>query len=71
MPSFFYSLNGFLEFWDFSGLVASNALGIGAVSFASKSGTSFGDGTEVAELVEVPRSCFDFACETEIKRAKI
>ena len=52
-------------------LIAANALGIGAASFASKSGTSFGDGDEVAELVEAPRSCFDFACETEIKRAKI
>ena len=33
------------------------ALGIGAASFASVSGTSFGDGNEVTELVEVPKSC--------------
>ena len=52
-------------------LVAPNALGIGAASFASKSGTSFGDGDEVAELVEAPRSWFEFVCETEIKRAMI
>ena len=50
-------------------LVSSNALGIEAASFASDSGTSFGDGDEVTELVEVPRS--DFECETKIKRAKI
>ena len=30
------------------------ALGIGAASFASVSGTSFGDGNEVTEPVEVP-----------------
>ena len=35
----------------------SLALGIGAASFASVSGTSFGDGDEVTELVEVPKSC--------------
>ena len=35
-------------------LVAANALGIGAASFASVSGTSFGDGDEVTEPVEVP-----------------
>ena len=35
-------------------LVVSNALGIGAASFASESGTSFGDGDEVTEPVEVP-----------------
>ena len=40
-------------------LVASKALGIGAASFASKSGTSFGDGDEVTEPVEVPRSDFE------------
>ena len=40
-------------------LVAPNALGIGAASFASKSGTSFGDGNEVTEPVEVPRSDFE------------
>ena len=34
--------------------VAPNALGIGAASFASVSGTSFGDGNEVTEPVEVP-----------------
>ena len=34
--------------------VAPNALGIGAASFASETGTSFGDGDEVAEPVEVP-----------------
>ena len=33
------------------------ALGIGAASFASVSGTSFGDGDEVTELVEVPKFC--------------
>ena len=62
------------EFWIlgmFLVLIASNALGIGAASFASVAETSFGDGDEVAELVEAPRSCFDFVCETEIKRAKI
>ena len=39
-----------MDFWNsgiFSGLVAANALGIGAASFASKSGTSFGDGDEI------------------------
>ena len=40
-------------------LVAPVALGIGAASFASKSGTSFGDGNEVTEPVEVPRSDFE------------
>ena len=35
-------------------LIASNALGIGAASFASETGTSFGDGDEVTEPVEVP-----------------
>ena len=40
-------------------LVASNALGIGAASFASKSGTSFGNGDEVTEPVEVPRPDFE------------
>ena len=35
------------------------ALGIGAASFASVSGTSFGDGDEVTEPVEVPRSDFE------------
>ena len=40
-------------------LAASDALGIGAASFASKSGTSFGDGDEVTEPVEVPRSDFE------------
>ena len=39
-------------------IVAANALGIGAASFASESGTGFGDGNEVTELVEVPRSNF-------------
>ena len=39
-------------------LVAPNALGIGAASFASDLGTGFGNGDEVAEPVEVPR--FDF-----------
>ena len=38
-------------------LIAANALGIGAASFASNSGTKFGDGDEVTELVEVPKSC--------------
>ena len=38
--------------------VAADALGIGAASFASDSGTGFGDGNEVTELVEVPRSNF-------------
>ena len=33
------------------------ALGIEAASFASVSGTSFGDGDEVTELVEVPKFC--------------
>ena len=47
------------------------ALGIGAASFASESGTGFGDGDEVTELVEVPKSYFDFWSETEIWRAKI
>ena len=40
-------------------LVAPNALGIGAASFASGTGTSFGDGDEVTEPVEVPRSDFE------------
>ena len=42
-------------------LVAPHALGIGVASFASKSGTSFGDGNEneVTEPVEVPRSDFE------------
>ena len=40
-------------------LVAANALGIGAASFASVSGTSFGDGDEVTELVEVPSPYFE------------
>ena len=35
-------------------LIAANALGIGAASFASESGTNFGDGDEVTEPVEVP-----------------
>ena len=39
-------------------IVAANALGIGAASFASESGTGFGDGNEVTELVEVPKSNF-------------
>ena len=39
-------------------LVAPNALGIGAASFASDLGMGFGNGDEVAEPVEVPR--FDF-----------
>ena len=39
-------------------IVAANALGIGAASFASESGTGFGDWDEVTELVEVPRSYF-------------
>ena len=39
-------------------IVAANALGIGAASFASVSGTGFGNGNEVTELVEVPRSYF-------------
>ena len=49
------------------------ALGIGAASFASESGTGFGDGDEdeVTELVEVPKSYFDFWSETETWRAKI
>ena len=34
-----------------------DALGIGAASFASVSGMSFGDGDEVTELVEVPKFC--------------
>ena len=38
--------------------VAADALGIGAASFWSDSGTGFGDGNEVTELVEVPRSYF-------------
>jgi len=50
-------------------LIAANALGIGAASFASKSGTSFGDDDEVTELVEVPRS--NFGREMEMRRAKI
>ena len=37
-------------------LVAANALGIGAASFASNSETKFGDGDEVI---------FDFRSETE------
>ena len=41
------------------GISSPNALGIGAASFASKSGTSFGDGNEVTEPVEVPRSDFE------------
>ena len=40
-------------------LVAASALGIGAASFASGSGMTFGDGNEVTELVEVPRFDFD------------
>ena len=40
-------------------LVAPNALGIGAASFASGTGTSFGNGDEVTEPVEVPRSDFE------------
>ena len=40
-------------------LVASNALGIGAASFASGTGTSFGNGDEVTEPVEVPMSDFE------------
>ena len=40
-------------------LVATNALGIGAASFASGTGTSFGNGDEVTEPVEVPRSDFE------------
>ena len=40
-------------------IVASNALGIGAASFASGTGTSFGDGNEATEPVEVPRSDFE------------
>ena len=43
--------------YSFLVLIAANALGIGAASFASVSGTSFGDGDEVTELVEVPKSC--------------
>ena len=39
-------------------LVAHIALGIEAASFVSESGTGFGDGDEVTELVEVPRSYF-------------
>ena len=39
-------------------IVAPNALGIRAASFASDLGTGFGNGDEVAEPVEVPR--FDF-----------
>ena len=41
-----------------SSMLIANALGIGAASFASKSGTRFGDGDEVTELVEVPKSNF-------------
>ena len=40
-------------------LVAPVALGIGAASFASGKGTSFGNGNEVTEPVEVPRSNFE------------
>ena len=40
--------------YSFLVLIAANALGIGAASFASVSGTSFGDGDEVTEPVEVP-----------------
>ena len=40
-------------------LVAPNALGIGAASFASGTGTSFVNGDEVTEPVEVPRSDFE------------
>ena len=47
------------------------ALGIGAASFASESGTGLGDGDEVTELVEVPKSYFDFWSETKTWRAKI
>ena len=41
-----------------SSMLIANALGIGAASFASESGTGFGDGNEVSELVEVPKSNF-------------
>ena len=34
-------------------------------------GNEFRGRDEVTELVEVPRSCFDFVCETGMKRAKI
>ena len=40
-------------------LVATNALGIGAASFASGTGTNFGDGDEVTEPVEVPSPYFE------------
>ena len=50
---------------------ASKALGFGAASFARESETGFGDGDEVTELVEVPKSYFDFWSETVTWRAKI
>ena len=39
-------------------LIAANALGIGAASFASVSGTGFGDEDKVTEPVEVPSPYF-------------
>ena len=50
-------------------LAVANALGIEAASFASGSGTSFGDVNEVTELVEVPSLCL--GSETGMRRAKI
>ena len=50
-------------------LVASNALGIGAASFASGNGNEFRERGEVTELVEVPS--LYLVSETEMERAKI